>query len=222
LTKSFPPIVKKEDEDRMKQPVLTCLDMEGVLTPEIWLAVSEKTGIADLKVTTRDIPDYDELMQFRLKILADHRVRLADIRKVITELRPLEGASAFLDWLRARCQVIILSDTFYDFVAPLMEQLGYPTIFCHTLDIDEEGFVRNYHLRQADQKRHAVAALKNLKFRVLAAGDSYNDISMLKEADAGVLFCPPASIQSEFPQFPVARSYTELQGELCRAGELAP
>lgn len=206
----------------MKQPILTCLDMEGVLTPEIWLAVSEKTGIADLKVTTRDISDYDELMQFRLKILADHQVRIADIRKVVAELRPLEGASAFLDWLRAQCQVIILSDTFYDLVAPLMQQLQYPSIFCHTLDIDDDGFIRNYHLRQPDQKRHAVAALKNLNFRVLAAGDSYNDISMLKEADAGVLFCPPDSIKSEFPQFPVAKSYSELQNQFCRAGGLAP
>jgi len=205
----------------MKQPILTCLDMEGVLTPEIWLAVAEKTGIADLKVTTRDISDYDELMQFRLKTLAVHQVRIADIRKVVAELRPLEGASTFLDWLRARCQVIILSDTFYDLVAPLMEQLHYPTIFCHTLDIDEEGFIRNYHLRQVDQKRHAVAALKNLKFRVLAAGDSYNDISMLKEADAGVLFCPPDSIKAEFSQFPVVISYGELQEEFCRAGGLA-
>ena len=206
----------------MKQPVLTCLDMEGVLTPEIWLAVSDKTGIADLKVTTRDIPDYDELMQFRLKILADHRVRIADIRNVVAELRPLEGASAFLDWLRARCQVIILSDTFYDFVAPLMQQLHYPSLFCHTLDIDDEGSILNYHLRQVDQKRHAVAALKNLKFRVLAAGDSYNDISMLNEANAGVLFCPPDVIKSEFPQFPVAQTYGELQNELCHAGGFIP
>lgn len=211
---------RREDPDLMIQPVLTCLDMEGVLTPEIWLAVADKTGIADLKVTTRDIPDYDELMKFRLKILADHRVRIADIRNVVAELRPLEGAAAFLDWLRTRCQVIILSDTFYDLVAPLMQQLQYPSIFCHTLEIDEDGFIRNYHLRQADQKRHAVAALKNLKFRVLAAGDSYNDISMLKEADAGVLFCPPDSIKLEFPQFPVVKSYGELREEFCRAGGL--
>ena len=163
----------------MTQPVLTCLDMEGVLTPEIWLAVADKTGIADLKVTTRDIPDYDELMRLRLKILADHRVRITDIRNVVATLKPLEGAAEFLDWLRARCQVIILSDTFYDLVAPLMQQLQYPSIFCHTLEIDEEGFIRNYHLRQVDQKRHAVAALKNLNFRVLAAGDSYNDSSLL-------------------------------------------
>lgn len=206
----------------MAKPVLTCLDMEGVLTPEIWLAVADKTGIADLKVTTRDIPDYDELMQLRLKILADHQVRISDIREVVAKLGPLEGVPAFLDWLRVRCQVIILSDTFYDLVAPLMQQLQYPTIFCHTLDIDDDGFIRNYHLRQADQKRQAVAAFKSLNFHVLAAGDSYNDISMLKEADTGVLFCPPDSIKSEFPQFSVSRTYSELQREFCRAGGLAP
>ncbi len=206
----------------MAKPVLTCLDMEGVLTPEIWLAVAEKTGISDLKVTTRDIPDYDELMQLRLKILADHQVRISDIREVVAKLGPLEGVPAFLDWLRVRCQVIILSDTFYDLVAPLMQQLQYPTIFCHTLDIDDGGFIRNYHLRQTDQKRQAVAAFKSLNFHVLAAGDSYNDISMLKEADAGVLFCPPDSIKAEFPQFPVSRTYKELQDEFCRAGGLAP
>ena len=206
----------------MKQPVLTCLDMEGVLTPEIWLAVAAKTGIADLKVTTRDIPDYDELMKFRLKILAEHRVGISDIRNVVGELRPLEGASAFLNWLRSRCQVVILSDTFYDLVAPLMQQLKYPSIFCNALDIDEEGFIRNYHLRQPDQKRHAVVALKSLNFHVLAAGDSYNDISMLKEADAGVLFCPPDSIKSEFPQFPVTQSYSQLKEELCKVGGLDP
>ena len=206
----------------MAQPILTCLDMEGVLTPEIWLAVADKTGIADLKVTTRDIPDYDELMQLRLKILADHQVRISDIREVVAKLGPLEGVPDFLDWLRARCQVIILSDTFYDLVAPLMQQLQYPTIFCHTLDIDGDGFIRNYHLRQADQKRHAVAAFKKLNFRVLAAGDSYNDISMLKEADVGVLFCPPDSIKSEFPQFSVSRTYRQLQDEFCQAGGLTP
>ena len=206
----------------MNQPVLTCLDMEGVLTPEIWLAVAANTGIADLKVTTRDIPDYHELMQLRLKILAEHQVRINDIKKVVAELGPLEGASEFLDWLRARCQVIILSDTFYDLVAPLMQQLQYPSIFCNSLEIDDDGFIRNYHLRQPDQKRHAVIALKSLNFRVLAAGDSYNDISMLKEADGGTLFCPPDSIKAEFPQFPVAQSYSELKMEFCRAGGLKP
>ncbi len=206
----------------MKQPVMTCLDMEGVLTPEIWLAVASKMGITGLKVTTRDIPDYDELMKMRLKILAENRVRITDIREVVANLGPLEGASAFLDWLRARCQVVILSDTFYELVAPLMQQLQYPSIFCNSLDVDNEGFIRNYHLRQPDQKRHAVIALKSLNFRILAAGDSYNDISMLKEADAGALFCPPDSIKSEFPQFPVTNSYGELKKEFCQAGGLIP
>ena len=206
----------------MKQPVLTCLDMEGVLTPEIWLAVANETGITGLKVTTRDIQDYDELMQMRLKILAENRVRITDIREVVANLGPLEGASAFLDWLRARCQVVILSDTFYELVAPLMQQLQYPSIFCNSLDVDDEGFIRNYNLRQPDQKRHAVIALKSLNFRILAAGDSYNDISMLREADAGALFCPPDSIKSEFPQFSVANSYSELQREFCQAGGLIP
>jgi len=211
-----------DEKGHMKQPVLTCLDMEGVLTPEIWLAVAAKTGIVELKVTTRDIPDYHELMQLRLKILAEHGVRISDIKNVVAELGPLEGASMFLEWLRAQCQVIILSDTFYDLVAPLMQQLGYPSIFCNSLDIDQDGFIRNYYLRQPDQKRQAVIALKSLKFRVLAAGDSYNDISMLKEADVGILFCPPDSIQSEFPQFPVTRSYQELKHEFCRTGGLIP
>ena len=202
----------------MANPLITCLDMEGVLTPEIWLAVAEKTGIKELNVTTRDVPDYDELMKLRLGILAKHHVRIDDITRVVADLGPLEGANEFLSWLRARCQVIILSDTYYDLVGPLMQQLGFPTIFSHTLEIDNEGHIRNYHLRQKDQKRHAVAALKGLHFRVLAAGDSYNDISMLKEADAGMFFRPPESIRSEYPQFPVTRSYQELKEELCRVG----
>ncbi len=204
----------------MTNPVITCLDMEGVLTPEIWLAVAEKTGIQELNVTTRDIPDYDELMKLRLGILAKHQVRISDITRVVAGLGPLEGANEFLQWLRARCQVIILSDTYYDLVGPLMQQLGFPTIFSHTLEIDNEGYITKYHLRQKDQKRCAVAALKGLHFRVLAAGDSYNDISMLKEADAGMFFRPPESIRTEFPQFPVTRSYEELQEELCRVGGL--
>ena len=204
----------------MTNPVITCLDMEGVLTPEIWLAVAEKTGIKELNVTTRDIPDYDELMKLRLGILSKHHVRITDISRVVADLGPLEGASEFLAWLRLRCQVIVLSDTYYDLVGPLMQQLGFPTLFSHTLEIDGDGNIINYHLRQKDQKRHAVAALQGLHFRVLAAGDSYNDISMLKEADAGIFFRPPESIQTEYPQFPVTRSYDELKTELCRAGAL--
>ena len=206
----------------MTNPVITCLDMEGVLTPEIWLAVAEKTGIRELNVTTRDIPDYDELMKLRLGILSKHHIRISDITRVVADLGPLEGASEFLAWLRTRCQVIVLSDTYYDLVGPLMQQLGFPTIFSHTLEIDGAGNIINYHLRQKDQKRHAVAALKGLHFRVLAAGDSYNDISMLKEADAGIFFRPPEGIRTEYPQFPVTRSYEELKEELCRAGGIKP
>lgn len=204
----------------MTEPVLTCLDMEGVLVPEIWLAVAEKTGIPELKVTTRDIPDYDELMQRRLAILSHHKIRLSDIERVVTGMEPLPGAAEFLSWLRERCQVIILSDTYYELVGPLMKQLDYPSIFSHTLETDESGFIRNYHLRQKDQKRHAVAALKSLQFRVLAAGDSYNDISMLEEAHAGFLFRPPDSFRTEFPQFPVCQSYSELKLQFCLIGGL--
>jgi len=202
----------------MQSPVVACLDMEGVLTPEIWLALSEKTGIADLKVTTRDIPDYDELMKLRLDVLAKFHLKLSDIRAVVSGLKPLDGAVEFLTWLRERCQVIILSDTYYDLVGPLMKQLHYPSIFCHTLEIDDEGYIRNYSLRQNDQKRHAVAAVKSLNFRAMAAGDSYNDVSMLQEADAGFFFCPPDTICSEYPQFPVTRSYPELMEQFGRAG----
>lgn len=202
----------------MAQPILTCLDMEGVLVPEIWLALADWTGIPELRLTTRDIPDYDQLMTHRLKILDEHSVKIDDIRKVVHDLRPLEGAVEFLRWLRARSQVVILSDTYYEFVWPLMKQLEYPTIFCHTLGVDPYGRITNYYLRQRDQKRQAVLAFKGLGFRVLAAGDSYNDISMLKEADAGILFCPPETIQREFPQFPVARSYEEFQKTLVELG----
>ena len=202
----------------MKSPVVTCLDMEGVLTPEIWLALAEKTGIADLNVTTRDIPDYDELMKLRLDVLAKFDLKLSDITEVVAGLKPLDGAVEFLTWLRERCQVIILSDTYYDLVSPLMKQLHYPSIFCHTLEIDDKGYIRNYSLRQQDQKRHAVAAVKSLNFHVLAAGDSYNDLSMLQEADAGFFFRPPDSICSEYPQFPVTRSYAELMNRFVSAG----
>ncbi|MYJ22997.1 MAG: bifunctional phosphoserine phosphatase/homoserine phosphotransferase ThrH [Nitrospira sp. SB0673_bin_12] len=202
----------------MKSPVVTCLDMEGVLTPEIWLALAEKTGITDLNVTTRDIPDYDELMKLRLGILAKFDLKLSDVTEVVAGLKPLDGAVEFLTWLRERCQVIILSDSYYDLVSPLMKQLHYPSIFCHTLEIDDKGYIRNYALRQQDQKRHAVAAVKNLNFHVLAAGVSYNDLSMLQEADAGFFFRPPDSICSEYPQFPVTRSYPELMEHFASAG----
>ena len=206
----------------MTQPVLACLDLEGVLIPEIWINVAEKTGIADLRLTTRDMPDYGALMKRRLGILDEHKLRLADIQSVIAMMRPLEGAGEFIAWLRERCQVIIVSDTFSEFALPLMRQLGYPTIFCNRLEIDTAGRIVNYHLRQPDQKRASVLALKSLQFRVLATGDAYNDTSMLGAADAGVFFRPPQNVAKEFPQFPVVHTYAELKAEFCKAGPLAP
>ena len=206
----------------MAQPVVTCLDMEGVLFPEIWLGLAEKVGVEELRLTTRDIADYDVLMQKRLDVLRTHRITIHAIHDVVRMISPLPGVVDFIHWLRERCQLIILSDTFYEFVGPLMEQLQFPTIFCNSLGINSDGFITDYFLRQKDQKRQAVHALKNLEFRVLAVGDSYNDVSMLKEADAGFFFCPPDSIVQEYPQFPVARTYLELQEFLGRAGGFSP
>lgn len=204
----------------MMQPVVACLDLEGVLIPEIWVNVAEKTGIADLRLTTREMPDYGALMVRRLGILNQHNLRLTDIQSVIATMRPLDGAAEFLSWLRERCQAIIVSDTFSEFALPLMRQLGYPTIFCNRLEIDTAGRIVNYHLRQLDQKRASVMALKTLQFRVLAAGDAYNDTSMLGAADAGVFFRPPQHVANEFPQFPVVHSYEELKEQFCKAGPL--
>lgn len=189
---------------------IACLDLEGVLVPEIWINVAERTGIKELSATTRDIPDYDLLMRQRLRILDKHHLKLADIQAVIAGMGPLPGAHEFLNRLREKFQVIILSDTFYDFAAPLMKQLGHPTLLCHRLKIDGDGRVADYHLRMPDQKREAVKALHHLKFRVIAAGDSYNDTTMLAEADAGILFCPPQNVIDEFPQFLVTTAYDEL------------
>jgi phosphoserine / homoserine phosphotransferase len=190
---------------------VACLDLEGVLVPEIWIGFAERTGIAELRLTTRDEPDYDKLMRRRLEILAAHRLGLPDIQEVIAGMGPLPGAREFLDWLRERMQVLILSDTFYPFAAPLMRQLGWPTLLCHTLDVAPDGRIVDYRLRQRDPKRKAVRALHELNFRVIAAGDSYNDMAMLEEADAGILFRPPDNVVREFPQFPVTRSYEELR-----------
>ncbi len=203
---------------------LACLDLEGVLIPEVWVSFAEKTGIEGLKATTRDIPDYDELMTMRLDLLDKHNLKLDDIQEVIQTLSPLEGAGDCLNWLRERFQVIILSDTFYEFAGPLMAQLGYPTLFCHKLEVDSSGKVTGYKLRQNDQKREAVKAFHKLNFRVIAAGDSYNDTNMLSEAEAGILFSPPANVIEEFPQFPVTNSYKELQAEFLKASnrELKP
>ena len=201
----------------MKQPIVVCLDLEGVLIPEVWLAVAEQTKIDDLRITTREIPSYDDLMQKRLEVLDIHAIRLDDIREAVDSISPLEGAVEFLDALRATYQVIILSDTFYDFITPLMAKLKYPTLFSHTLQVDRDGRILNYHLRQPDQKRKAVMALKGLNFHVLAAGDSYNDTTMLESADTGIFFCPPDSIVQKFPQFPVTRTYAELRKHLDQA-----
>ncbi|MEP7153396.1 MAG: bifunctional phosphoserine phosphatase/homoserine phosphotransferase ThrH [Nitrospira sp.] len=202
----------------MQNPVIVCLDLEGVLVPEIWVNFAIKTGIDELKITTREMPDYDALMTRRLKILDQHGFTLADIQAVIDAMGPLEGAAEFVVWLRERTQVIILSDTFYEFALPLMRQLGYPTIFCNQLEIGPNGRIVNYKLRQPNQKKHAVAALKNLNFRVMAAGDAYNDTAMLGEAHAGFFFCPPDHLPKEFPQFPVTKTYAELQARFAQAG----
>ena len=204
----------------MTRPVIACLDMEGVLVPEIWVNVAQKTGIRELSLTTRDVPDYDLLMKRRLGILDRHRLRLPDLQAVIATMAPLEGAGEFLEWLRERCQVVILSDTYYEFAMPLMKQLAYPTLFCNRLEVDADGRIINYHLRLPDQKRQSVAALKRLRFMVVAAGDSYNDTSMLAEADAGILFRPPDTIIKEFPQFPVTRTFAELKEQFCKADGL--
>jgi phosphoserine/homoserine phosphotransferase len=196
---------------------IACLDLEGVLVPEIWINVAEQTGISELRLTTRDEPDYDVLMKRRLQILAAHDLGLPDIQRVIQGLRPLEGASSFLDWLRERFQVLILSDTFYEFAAPFMRQLGFPALFAHRLHVDVAGRVVDYRIRMADQKRQTVRVLHQLNFQVIAAGDSYNDTAMLKEADQGILFRPPDNVVREFPQFPVARTYEELRAEFARA-----
>jgi phosphoserine / homoserine phosphotransferase len=194
--------------------MLACLDLEGVLLPEIWLAFAEKTGIEKLKLTTRDISDYDELMQGRLKILKENNLKLIDIENVIKTLSPLEGAIEFHNWLKSEFQVIILSDTFYQFVGPLMKTLECPTLFCHELTVDAKGNLTGYKLRQKDSKTKAVKALKGLNFKVIAAGDSYNDTGMLQEADAGILFCPPENVIKEFPQFPVSSNYEQFKSIL--------
>ncbi len=196
---------------------LACLDLEGVLIPEIWINFAERTGIDELRATTRDIPDYDVLMRQRLDILRQHKLGLPDIQEVIGGLTPLEGAAECLDWLRERFQVVILSDTFYEFAEPLMRQLAWPTLFCHKLETDDKGMIVDYHLRQADPKRKAVQAFHGLNFRIIASGDSYNDTTMLGEADAGILFRPPQNVIDEFPQYPVATTYPDLQAEFSKA-----
>ncbi len=199
--------------------IVACLDLEGVLVPEIWVDVAKRTGIESLKRTTRDEPDYDVLMKQRLEILSKHGLGLPAIQEVIAEMNPLPGAAEFLDWVRERYQVIILSDTFYQFAAPLMRQLNYPTLFCHNLEVDDSGKIVDYHLRLPDPKRRSVQAFRDLNLKTIAAGDSYNDTTMLLAADAGILFCPPENVIREFPQLPVTRDYEELRKAFQKAEE---
>jgi phosphoserine / homoserine phosphotransferase len=196
---------------------IACLDLEGVLVPEIWIEFAKATGIESLKATTRDIPDYDVLMKQRIRILEENNLGLKEIQDVIATLKPLDGAVEFVDWLRERFQVIILSDTFYEFSQPLMRQLGFPTLLCHRLNIDERNRVVGYTLRQRDPKRQSVLALKTLYYRIIAAGDSYNDTTMLAEADQGILFHAPQNVIDQFPQFPAVHTYEDLKKEFIKA-----
>lgn len=198
---------------------IACLDLEGVLVPEIWIDFAERTGIDELRATTRDVPDYSELMNQRLRILRQHKLGLPDIQDVIADMKPLEGAREFVDWLRERFQVVILSDTYYEFAQPLMRQLGFPTLMCHSLETDVDGMIVNYHLRLKDPKRKAVKAFHGLNFRVIAAGDSYNDTTMLAEADAGILFRAPDNVIREFPHFPSVREFSDLRTEFLKASQ---
>jgi phosphoserine/homoserine phosphotransferase len=201
---------------------LVCLDLEGVLVPEIWVSVAERTGIPELRRTTRDEPDYDVLMRYRLDILDRHGLRLADIQDVIATLEPLPGAAEFLGWLRESFTgVLILSDTFAEFAHPLMRQLGWPTLFCHSLEVADGGRITGYRLRMPDQKKASVQALQGVAFRVIAAGDSYNDTAMLLAADAGILFDPPQNVVDEFGQLPVARGYEQLKVAIAAASTRA-
>ena len=193
---------------------IVCSDLEGVFVPEIWINVAKKTGIEELRLTTRDISDYDVLMKKRLSILDAHNLKLKDITDVIATMDPLEGALDFLDWVRSAAQIIVVSDTFVEFAGPLMKKLRWPTLFCNHLSVGPDGAITDYHLRQADGKRHSVLALKSLNYRIIAMGDSYNDISMLKEAEAGILFRPPANVVEEFPEFPVTHDYADIRARI--------
>ncbi|MFK7913202.1 MAG: bifunctional phosphoserine phosphatase/homoserine phosphotransferase ThrH [Pseudomonadales bacterium] len=193
-----------------------CLDLEGVLIPEIWQAVADRTGIEALQKTTRDIPVYDDLMQMRLGVLAEHDIALSQIEAVIDELEPLPGAADFLEWARSRFQVAIISDTFYPFARPFMAKLGWPLLLCHQLQVANDR-ITGYHIRQPDPKRHSVQAFQALRYKVLAAGDSFNDLSMLEEADQGCWFCAPKAISGQYPEHAVADDYQQLQAVLAEA-----
>ena len=188
-----------------------CSDLEGVWVPEVWINVSKKTGIEELKLTTRDIKDYDELMQHRIKIMKQHNLKLKDIQHVIAAIKPLDGALEVVNWLKRITRFIVVSDTFVEFASPLMEQLEYPTLFCHSLIVDNAGSITGYKLRQKDSKMRVVQALQSLSYKVIAFGDSYNDISMLRQADDAILFRPPQNVIDDYPQFPVMNDYDELK-----------
>ncbi|MFX1326442.1 MAG: bifunctional phosphoserine phosphatase/homoserine phosphotransferase ThrH [Promethearchaeota archaeon] len=190
---------------------IVCLDLEGIFTPEIWEVVAATSGINQLKLTTRDIPDYDILMRERLKILEDNNISLKDIQEIISKIDLLPGALEFSNWLRSNAQVIIVTDSFIEFIQPFAEKLSYPFIFCHNLEINENGMIVNYKLRHKDMKKKTVNAFKNMNYNIIAVGDSYNDIGMLKKADYGILFKPPENVVREFPEFPVITNYSKLK-----------
>jgi phosphoserine / homoserine phosphotransferase len=195
---------------------IVCADMEGIFTPEIWIRVAEITGIEDLRLTTRDISDYDVLMKKRLSIINEHGLKLQDIQTVIAKMKPLDGAPEFLNWLRSRLQVVIVSDTYVEFAGPLLEKLGWPTLFCNTLSIASDGSISGYNLRQKDGKQKVANALKKLNYNVIAIGDSYNDITMLQAAENAILYRPPSNVKAQFPEFSVTLNYQELKYEIQR------
>jgi len=198
----------------MKKLHAVCSDLEGVWVPEVWINVAERTGIPELRLTTRDIKDYDELMFHRLQILKEKNLTLLDIQRVIATIRPLHGAPEMINWLKRITRFIVVSDTFVEFAEPLLDQLDWPTLFCHSLEVDGNGMINGYNLRQRNAKRETIVALKSLNYEVIAFGDSYNDINMLKEADQGVLFRPPQNVISDYPEFPVIHEYGELKSFL--------
>ena len=190
---------------------IVCCDLEGVWVPEVWINVSKKTGIEELKLTTRDIRDYDELMRYRLKILDKNNLKLKDIQEVISTIRPLEGALEMINWIKSVTRLVVVSDTFTEFADPLIRQLDYPLLFCHSLEVNEDNRIIGYNLRQKDPKRQVIKALKSLNYTVIAFGDSYNDISMLQEADKAFLYKPPQNVINDFPDFPIATNYSEMR-----------
>lgn len=194
-----------------KSPLIVAMDLEGVLVPEVWISVAEKTGIEGLRLTTRDISDYSVLMAHRMKLLKEHNLKLKDVQDVISTMEPLPGAADFVAWLRERYQAVILSDTFYEFASPLMRKLNWPMLFCNSIFQDEEGMISGYKMRIDNGKRHAVLAFKQLNFRVFAMGDSYNDTAMILEADCGALFRPSEKVVRDFPNLPVMNEYSQVK-----------